>query len=108
MSTPMVSRLANADWNARRAGPATITARQLANGATHLINNKLSGMTAAQQKALFQQMYSTQTPKGTIGLNPNYSHITATQNGSGLWSVTVDPTAFSSMKSNLRLSLQGC
>ncbi len=100
MPPTLVSRIATAHWGARQRGAPTITPQQLATAATHLINNRLNSMTVSQQQALFQQMYSTHTPKGKIGLSPHYSHITSTLNTNGLWSVVVDPTAFSTMKTD--------
>jgi len=100
MSSTLLSRLATADWNARQAGAPTLTAQQLATAATDLINNQLKTMTAAQQNALFAACFSVQTPKGKIGLNPNYPYISGSQNGSGQWTVTVQPTAFSSRKTD--------
>lgn len=100
MSSTLLSRLATADWNARQAGSPALTAQQLATAATQLINNQLNTMTAAQQNALFTACFSVQTPKGTIGLNPNYPYISASQNGGGQWSVTVQPAAFSSRKTD--------
>jgi hypothetical protein len=100
MSSTLVSRLATADWNARKAGAPALTAQQLATAASQLINNQLNTMTAAQQGALFAKCFSVQTPKGNIGLNPNYPYISGTQNGSGQWTVTVQATAFSSRKAD--------
>src|SRR5216684_7899805 len=100
ISSTLLSRLATADWNARRAGAPTLTAQQLATAATQLINNQLNTMTTAQQNALFAACFSVQTPKGKIGLNPNYPYISASQNASGQWSATVQPGAFSSRKTD--------
>ncbi len=100
MSSALVSRLATADWNARQAGAPTLTAQQLATAATELINNQLNTMTATQQNALFTACFSVQTPKGKIGVNPNYPYISGSQNGSGQWTVTVQSTAFSSRKTD--------
>ncbi len=100
ISSTLLSRLATADWNARHAGAPTLTAQQLATAATQLINNQLNTMTTAQQNALFAACFSVQTPKGKIGLNPNYPYISASQNASGQWSATVQPSAFSSRKTD--------
>ena len=100
MSSTLLNRLATADWNARQAGAPTLRAQQLANAATDLINNQLNTMTAAQQSALFTACFSVQTPKGKIGLNPNYPFIMGSQNGSGQWTVTIQSTAFSSRKTD--------
>jgi len=101
ISAANVSRLAIADWNARRAGSPAITAQQLANAANHLIHNKLATMTAAQQQTLFSQMLTTSTPKGNIGLNPNYPFATGSKNADGTFIITVQAAAFSDMKTNL-------
>jgi hypothetical protein len=101
ISAANVSRLATADWNARRAGSPTITAQQLANAANHLIHNQLATMTAVQQQTLFSQMMTTSTPKGNIGLNPNYPFATGSKNADGTFTITVQAAAFSDMKTNL-------
>jgi hypothetical protein len=37
LSSTLITRLANADWNARQAGAPTITSQQLANASNHLM-----------------------------------------------------------------------
>jgi hypothetical protein len=101
ISAAMLSRLATADWNAR-SGPPTITADKLANASNHLIRNQLASMTLAQQQTLFLRMFKTSTPKGNLGLNPKYKYATSSQNPDGTFSVTIEPDAFSDMKSDMR------
>jgi hypothetical protein len=98
LTSTNVSRLASADWSARSAGPPRITAQQLATAATALINNKLSTMTAAQQKALVINNASVHTPKGTLGLNPRVTYASVVQNSDGTFTVTISPDAFAGRK----------
>lgn len=101
MSTAMLNRLATADWEARHAGPPMITAEKLANASNHLIRNQLASMTAAQQQALVLQMFKASTPKGTLGLNPNYEYATGSRNPDGTFTLIVQLGAFSDMKTNM-------
>lgn len=98
-STTSVSRLANADWHARQAGPPAITAQQMAGAVNHLIATKLGAMTAQQQLALYSQMMFEETPKGRI-YSPNSGtyDVTAVTNANGTYTVTVSPAAFSKRK----------
>ncbi len=101
MSATVYTRLANGDWNARQAGPPSISSQQLANAVNHLINSVLSTMTASQQISLFKQNDALTTPKGTMGLQAEIpiNYISANQNADGTWTVTVSPDIFSVRKS---------
>jgi len=94
----LLDRLATADWNARQAGAPQITPQQLANATSNLVNAKLATMTGSQQQSLFEQMVSVVTPKGRLGLNPDYSDASATPNGGGTWAATISADAFSRRK----------
>ena len=101
LSAAMLKGLATADWNARHAGPPTITADKLASAANHLIRNQLASMTAAQQQALFSQMFKTSIPKGNLGLNPNFKYATGSRKPDGKFTLTIEPGAFSDMKADM-------
>lgn len=98
MSSTELSRLANADYNARHSGQPTITPQQLATAITSIINSTLSTMSASQQQALFNANASVSTPNGKIYVNQPDPNISATQNN-GLWTVTVSANEFSQRKS---------
>jgi hypothetical protein len=96
-STP-ITRLANADWNARQAGAPTITSQQLANASNHLIANAMNGMTRAQQEEAWQKIRMIQTPKGNLSLNFKYPFVNVTLGGDGKWHLIVSPDAFTHRK----------
>jgi hypothetical protein len=102
LSSTLITRLASADWNARQAGPPTITAQHLAAAATNLINNKLNSMMADEQSTLYENMYAVMTPKGMYSLDSVTPNVTATQGEDGKWTVTVSAAAFSDRKTLLR------
>jgi hypothetical protein len=99
MSSTISTRLANADWNARQAGPPTITPQQLTDAANHLISSVLSTMTASQQLSVIQQNCCVDAPKGRLGVIAEASmeqpYVSVTQNADGTFSVTVAPGLFS-------------
>ncbi len=101
MSSTAYTRLATGDWNARQAGPPSISPQQLANAVNHLINSVLSTMTATQQIALLRQNDTLSTPKGAMGLQAEIpiNYISANQNADGTWTVTVSPDLFAKRKS---------
>jgi hypothetical protein len=101
MSSTAYTRLATGDWNARGAGPPSITPQQLADAINHLINSVLSTMTASQQIALLRQNDTLSTPKGTMGLQAEIpiNYISANQNADGTWTVAVSPNLFAKRKS---------
>lgn len=98
LSSTDLSRLANADYNARQAGQPTITAQELANSITSVINSTLSTMSASQQQALFNENTSITVPNGQYGMNQPDANVSATQNGNGTWTVTVSANEFSQRK----------
>ena len=108
LSASDVTTIGDADWNARQAGSPTIAAQQIANAATQIINNTLSTMSASQQESTFEQYEYLTTPiaidppyvtQGTFAANWADPIVTATQNGSGTWTVSVSADEFSSLKS---------
>jgi hypothetical protein len=102
MSSDLVTRLANADWQARQAGPPRITPTQAAAAATSLINSVLGSMTAAEQQSMLAANAGEQTPKVHLGFNANVPNVSAVQGADGKWVVTVAPEAFSRRKAALR------
>jgi hypothetical protein len=99
MSSTICTRLANADWNARQAGPPTITPQQLANAANHLIASTWGTMTASQQLALIKQNCCVDAPKGRLGAVAEASmeqpYVSVTQNSDGTLALTIAPGLFS-------------
>lgn len=108
LSSADLTRLGNADWAARQAGPAVITAQQLANAATQIVNSTLSGMSASQQQALFNADTSISTPTGTYAFSqPGAQYVSAAQNDSGGVTVTINAQAFSDQKSFFQTNSPG-
>lgn len=99
LSSSDLSRLANADYNARQAGSPTITPQQLASAITSIINSTLSAMTASQQQALFNQDVAVSVPNGTFLVNTPDANVSATKNSNGTWTVSVNANEFSAQKS---------
>jgi len=93
-----LGRLANADYNERQAGSPTITAQQLANAMTSIINLTLSTMSASQQQALFNQYIAIAVPNGQLYVNSPDPNVSATQNSDGTWTVSVSAAEFSGRK----------
>lgn len=98
-SSSDLNRLATADYNARQSGSPTITPQQLANAITSIVNSTLSTMSASQQQALLIQNLSISVPNGTFALNATDPNVSATQNGNGMWTVSVNAAEFSGRKS---------
>lgn len=98
LSSADLSRLANADYNARKAGAPTITPQQLATAITSIVNSTLSTMNASQQQALFNKTFSVAVPNGQFGLNTADPNVSATQNSNGTWTATVSSAEFSGRK----------
>lgn len=98
LSSSLLDRLANADWNARQAGAATITAELLATATTNLVNSVLATMSGQEQEALYEAMMSISTVKGVYGLNSNSPYVSGARNSDGTWTVTISAQAFSDRK----------
>lgn len=108
LSSSDLSRLSTANWNARQAGAPVITAQQLANAATTLINATLATMSASQQQTIFQQNTTISVPYGSYTFSqPGASYVSATENSNGTWSVTVSSGAFSDEKTFLQTNAPG-
>lgn len=99
LSSTDLSRLANADYNARHAGAPTITAQQLTNAVVSIINATLSTMSESQQQSTFNQYFSTSTPNGQLILNIEDPNISATQNSNGTVSITAGSAEYTGRKS---------
>ncbi len=99
LSSSDLSRLANADYNARHAGAPTITPQQLATAITSIVNSTLSTMSASQQQSLFNRYASIAVPNiGQFGLNTADQNVSVVQNGNGTWTATVSSAEFSGRK----------
>lgn len=99
LSSSDLSRLANADWNARQAGSPQITPQRLASAASSIINSTLSTMSASQQEALANENTAVSVPNGLYGMNAPDPNVSVTQNSNGTWTVTVGASDFSQRKS---------
>ncbi len=107
LSSASVTRVANANWTARQSGSPVITAQQLANAATQLINGTLVTLNASQQQSLLAQNAAISTSGGYFSPNAIDPNVTATQNGDGTWTVSVVASEFSSLKSFFQQNAPG-
>lgn len=98
LTSPLVTRLANADWTRRQNGLQTITPQELADAANRLIAAQLATLSASQQQQLWNTMTMEQTPKGNFGIGSSVSNVSAVRNSDGTWRVTVAPEMFSRRK----------
>ncbi len=98
LSSSDLSRLANADWNARQAGSPQITPQQLASAATAIINSTLSTMSASQQQALLNESTAISVPDGIYGMNAPDPNVSVSENSNGAWTVAVGANDFSQRK----------
>lgn len=99
LSSADLSRLANADYNARQASAAKITPQQLANAINSIVNSTLNTMSASQQQSLFDQEVAISVPNGEFLVNTPDQNVSATQNSNGTWTVNVSANEFSARKS---------
>jgi hypothetical protein len=100
LSASLITRLANADWNARQGHSPFVTSQQLANATDALLANITSTMTPAQEQAAWQRMTTVDTPNGRLGVNYKYPYVTVAPgpNPSASWVVAISSEAFTARK----------
>lgn len=58
----------------------------------------LATMTASQQQALYNANISISVPNGQYGMNAPDPNVSATENGSGIWTISISPNEFTQAK----------